>query len=314
MNQRPFGRLTETIGEVGFGAWAIGGSSYGKVSREDAFAALEAFVDGGGNLIDTARVYADSEAIIGEFLKAHGLRDRIFLATKVWPNDAEGMRKDLSVSLAALKVGRVDLLYLHCPPDDPGEMERALDAHEDLKREGLIRATGASVKLGNVTQATVDLARQYIRSGRVDALQLIFSVLRQKNREVFQEAAEAGVAIVARTIMESGFLTGKYHPGQAFPEGDHRERWVKSGQFEKVLEEVAAFREAACVGAWVDPAQAALRFALDEPGITAIIPGARNGMQCRANLAASKLPPFPAELRQALITRHGGREAMVNPG
>ena len=96
---------------------------------------------------------------------------------------------------------------------------------EQLKTEGKIRAIGASIKGPNVTQHTADLCRQYINTGKVDVLQLVYSIFRQSNAQVFEQARQAGVGIIARTVLESGFLTGKYNSQSLFSEGDHRRRW-----------------------------------------------------------------------------------------
>ena len=77
MNKNTFGRLGWQVTEVGFGAWAIGSSHYGDVEESDAFAALEAYMEAGGNFIDTARGYGDSENILGRFIQAHNARDRV---------------------------------------------------------------------------------------------------------------------------------------------------------------------------------------------------------------------------------------------
>ena len=84
---------------------------------------------------------------------------------------------------------------------------------EKAKEEGLIRHIGASIKGPNVNQMTVDLCRKYIKTGRVDVFQVVYSILRQKLYDVILEAQNAGIGIVARTALESGFLSGNYRPG-----------------------------------------------------------------------------------------------------
>ena len=96
---------------------------------------------------------------------------------------------------------------------------------EQLKTEGKIRAIRTSIKGPNVTQHTADLCRQYVYTGKVDVLQLVYSIFRQSNAQIFEQARQAGVGIIARTVLESGFLTGKYNSQSLFLEGDHRRRW-----------------------------------------------------------------------------------------
>ena len=108
-------------------------------------------------------------------------------------------------------------------------MQRALDEFEALQREGKIKYIGASIKAADVTPATLQLCHQYIAAGRVNALQVVYSILRQLHTGMFDDAFHNGVAIIARTAMESGFLSGKYKPGHVFKSTensiDHRSRW-----------------------------------------------------------------------------------------
>ncbi|MFP4224672.1 MAG: aldo/keto reductase [Phycisphaeraceae bacterium] len=315
MKQNQLGNTDIHITEVGFGAWGIGSKHYGQVAQDDARKALAAYVDGGGNFIDTARGYADSESIIGEFMKQRGNRDQLVIASKVGPTDPDKMREHLETSLSELQTDVIDLYYLHQPPDSEEDMNAALDVMEQFQAEGKIRSIGASVKGANVTDDTVDLARQYIRSGRVDALQMIFSILRQKNRAVFDEARRSGVAIIGRTVMESGFLTGKYDrdtefpPG--FPNGDHRSRW-NGEHIRTIIDTADQIKSFAVKPPYETLAQVSMRFALEEPGVTSIIPGAKNEKQAKANVAIADLPPLPEDVRKRLVREYAGKEAMVN--
>ncbi len=305
------------IAVVGFGAWAIGADdrdgSYGPVARADALEALCGYVEGGGNFIDTATRYGRSEEVIGEFMAGEGLAQTLVIASKSPHTDAAGIRADVEESLRRLRRDWVDLYYLHSPPEDPDEMNRALDAYEVLMAEGKVRAVGASIKGPDVTDETVRLCRQYIRTGRVHALQVIYSILRQKNRDVFAQAAEAGVAIIARTVLESGFLTGKYKPGDSFAGRDHRTRWA--GQtLQHLLTEAQDVSRRLAERRKETPAQLAMRFALDEPAVTSIIPGAKNRKQAVENLQAERIAPLSPEMHDELVRRYADRCEQFNTG
>ena len=304
MRQRELAHTGIVISEIGFGAWAMGGRGYGTVSEDDAFASIRAFVEAGGDFIDTARRYGTSEEILGRFLKREGLHDKVVLATKTPELEESGIRSDVETSLRMLQTDSVGLCYLHAPPDDPDEMERVLDVFLQLKAEGSIRAIGASVKGPDVTQDTVDLCRQYIRSGKVDALEVIYSMFRQKNAEMFAEAEETGVAIIVRGVLESGFLTGKYLPGHEFsdPQG-HRYRWSKE-KLEGILADVQDVTHLAVHPPYERISQAAIRFVLDTPNVTSIIPGARNAEQMHQNMAPANLPPLHSEIMNELRHRY----------
>jgi len=310
MNTRPVGRAGFTVSEIGFGAWPIGGAGrnfhYGDVSESDALACLETYVGQGGTFLDTARAYNRSEEILGRFLARPDLRDRIVVASKTGQPTEEGIRAELDESRRALRRDVIDLYYLHHPPDDPDEMNRTLDVYERLQAEGKIRAIGASVKGPDVTPATVTLCRQYIRTGRVDALQVIYSILRQENAAMFEEARAAGVAIVARTTLENGFLTGKYEPDRRFSGQDHRKRFTDE-QLGKILREARRLKETAVAPPFQTLGQTAIRFVLDHPAVSVAIVGAKSPQQTRENMSPASLPPLPENLRRRLVETYANR-------
>ena len=302
-----FGRMGDRVSRLGFGAWAIGSKGYGDEPKGDALAALEAYVEAGGSFIDTARGYGKSEAIIGEFLRGRRDRSRLFLCSKT-PAPPDEVRKEVETSLELLGVDFVDLYYLHNPPSDVGEMEDLLAAFLQLKGEGLIRGIGASIKGPNVTPETQQLCRQYIATGAIDAIQLIFSIFRQGNRAIFKEAREAGVALVGRTVLENGFLTGRYQPGHRFPDGDHRSRWTDE-TLDRILDAVADVGAVACRAEFDSLAGMAIRFAYEEEGLTTLIIGARNPGQVEKNLQSARFdckhPGWRAELIERFVERNG---------
>jgi aryl-alcohol dehydrogenase-like predicted oxidoreductase len=309
------GRTGFEVSEIGFGAWGIGSKHYGEIAEAKARETLEVYLAGGGNFIDTARGYSVSEEVIGRFLKDSDARDQVVLATKVWPTDTGAIWSDLHTSLELLQTDAIDIYFMHDPPDEPDEMNRVLDVFEEARSQGKIRKIGASIKGGNVTGATQDLCRQYIESGRCDVILLIFSMLRQTNRAVFREATEAGVGIIARTVLESGFITGAYKPGHrfpgTFPQGDHRSRW-NGERLDRILEQADKVAEMTVKPPYENLAQVAIRFALDEPDLPAIILGMMSAQEARENVAIADLPPLPSGVRQKLVEMFADGEALVN--
>jgi aryl-alcohol dehydrogenase-like predicted oxidoreductase len=315
MNTRPFGQTGFHCSEIGLGAWGIGSKHYGPVQEADAADAVRAYLEAGGNFIDTARGYNTSERIIGGILKETGVRDQVFLCSKIWPNEPDAIRDTCNTCLSELGVDHIDLMYLHDPPDAPQDMHDVLGVYEELRDAGKIRFIGASIKGATVTQATVDLCRQYIATGKITAIQLIYSILRQKNRESIAEAAKAGVAIVARTILESGMLTGKYRRGHqfppGFPDGDHRSRW-NGPRLDGIIDKVDQIRDIAVRPPFDTVAQVALRYVLDDPGVTTTIPGGKNRRQVMDNIAVADLPTLSDDVRNALAELGAGGETLVN--
>ncbi len=309
---RKLGKTGIEVTPMGFGAWPIGGVAYGEVAaRQQGLDTLAAYVDRGGNFIDTARRYGVSETLIGQFVKERGNRDELVIASKTHQLEEANIRAELETTLSELQTDWVDLYYLHNPPEDPEQMQRTLDVFVQLKKEGKIRAIGSSIKGPDVTQHTVDLCRQYIATGKVDALQVIYSIFRQKNAEMFAEANAAGVGIVARTVLESGFLTGKYRAGHVFREGDHRLRWGRE-RLDAILADVECVEKLAVKPPYKTLAQAAMRFACDAEGVASIIPGAKTPEQAHANMDAGELPPMDPALREQVIEPFAGRTEEFN--
>lgn len=295
------GRTDFEVTEICFGGWGIGSFHYGDVSEKDGRACIETYLQYGGNFIDTARLYNNSEKIIGHVLQKHGNRESVFVSSKSPEVDPIKLRGHLEESLRTLKLDYVDLYYMHHPPDDHDEMHYLLEVFEKFKKEGKIRAIGASIKGCDVAQRTTNLCRQYIRSNRIDVIQVIYSIFRQKTAEVFKEAQERGVAIVARTVLENGFLTGKYVPGDTFRGNDHRQRW-ESKRLKKILAFAQELKSFAIHPPFQTLAEVALRFALDTPGITSVIIGSKNSQQTCQNLNVASLPALPEELKNHFVS------------
>ncbi len=270
------------ITKLGFGAWAIGGASYGNVEEEQASGTLKAYLNAGGNFIDTAQGYAQSEKIIGDFLSENKLTNNVIIATKTFAGSSldniAQIETTLNQSLKKLKRDYIDLFYLHSPPEEDEVINKALSVLKELKRQGKIRAIGASIKGVDVTDDTVKLCKKYIDTGDVDAIQLVYSVFRQKNAEIFNYAKENNVAIIGRTSLESGFLTGKFSAGYQFDKDDHRNRWNENKEY--IIKEAINLKEIMLNNNWDDSLLSlALRFAIIPEAINSTIVGAKNKTQ-----------------------------------
>jgi aryl-alcohol dehydrogenase-like predicted oxidoreductase len=312
MQLRPFPRLGVAVPVCGFGAWAIGGRGYGPVDRAGARGALIRFLELGGTFIDTAEAYGASEEIIGDVLAELRCRDHVVLATKTQHHAPDEIRRALEQSLRRLRTERVDVYQIHLPPEDDVTMARVTGAFVELQTAGKARVIGASVKGAAVTPSTAALCRRYIETERVHALQVIYSVLRPGNAAIFREAAQAGVGIIARTVLESGFLTGAYPPGHGFPAGDHRHRWSRE-RLDPILRAVQQL--AATLPAGIEsPAELAIRFALTPPEVSVVIPGAKSAVQVERNWRAADRGPLSESVGTELRRRFAGLEELGNPG
>ena len=296
--------MGRTVGAIGLGAWQLG-ADWGQVSEEDAHATLQAAVDAGVTFIDTADVYGDgrSEQLVGSFIKD---KPQITVATKMGRRVAQApenytldnFRAWTDRSRANLGVDMLDLVQLHCPPTPVFSTQAVYDALDTLVQEKRIRAYGVSVE--KVDEALSAMTRPGLAS-----VQIIVNAFRLKPLEqVLPTARLAGIGIIARVPLASGLLSGRYDEHTTFSADDHR-NFNRHGEsfdvgetfsgvdFEVGLEAVRRLRPLVPEGATM--AQFALRWILDQPGITVTIPGARNPEQARANAAAADLAPLPAE-------------------
>jgi len=302
-------RSGRSVSVIGLGTWQLG-ADWGDVTDADALAVLDAATQAGITFLDTADVYGDgrSERLIGQFLAAHpGLQ--VTVATKMGRRVAldpglytlDNFRAWTDRSRANLGTDRLDLVQLHCPPAPVYSRDAVFDALDTLVAEQRIAAYGVSVE--TCAEALTAIARPGTAS-----VQIILNAFRRKPLEqVLPAAAAAGVAIIARVPLASGLLSGRYTRDTQFPADDHRtynrhgEAFDAGETFSGVdfATGVDAAREfAALLPAGTAPAAAALRWVIQQPGVTTVIPGARSPEQARQNAAAASLPPFTeAELR-----------------
>ncbi|MFB9876553.1 aldo/keto reductase [Planobispora siamensis] len=309
MEQRKLGRTGTKVGVIGLGAWQLG-ADWGEVGEDEALAVLTAAVDSGVTFIDTADVYGDgrSERIVGQLIKD---RPGLTVATKMGrrvPQEPSAYTLDnfrawTDRSRANLGVDTLDLVQLHCPPTPVYSTDAVFDALDTLVQERRIAAYGVSVE-------TCEEALTAIARPGVATVQIILNAFRLKPLErVLPAADEAGVGIIARVPLASGLLSGKYHEGTVFAANDHR-TFNRHGEAFDVGETFsgvdydtglqAVRRLTPLVPEGLTMAQFALRWIIDQPGVSVVIPGARNADQARANAAAAGAAPLPEETLRAV--------------
>ena len=314
MQSRPFGRTGRNIGEIGFGAWAIG-AAWGKVDDAESVAALHAALDAGLDFIDTADVYGDghSERLIARVLKERG-GERPFVATKFGrrlpAQTAEGYSADnlegwIDRSLRNLDVDTLELVQLHCPPTDAYYRPEIFERMDRLVEHGKIARYGVSVE-------RVEEALKAIEYPGVASVQIIYNMFRLRPAELFlREARRRGVAVIVRVPLASGLLSGKFRAETRFEADDHRQ-FNRQGEafdvgetfsgvpYEVGLAAVEKLRPLVPAGATL--AQLALRWILMDEAVSVVIPGARNPQQALANIAAADLPGLPASTMEAVAS------------
>ncbi|GAB4084113.1 aldo/keto reductase [Myceligenerans cantabricum] len=301
MEQQVLGRSGRLVSAVGLGTWQLG-ADWGEVSETDARDTLEASLEAGVTFYDTADVYGDgrSEQVIGTFLKDHADAG-ITVATKMGRRMDQvpenyvlaNFREWTNRSRKNLDVERLDLVQLHCPPTAVYSSDEVYDALDTLVDEGVMARYGVSV------ETTAEALTAITRPG-VATVQIILNAFRLKPLdEVLPAASEAGVGIIARVPLASGLLSGKYTKDTQFAENDHRSfnrdgaafdvgETFSGVPYEVGIEAAERFTElaATCFDGALTPAQAAIAWVWQRPGVSTVIPGARNADQARANAAA----------------------------
>jgi len=319
MRYRTFGRTGWQVSEIGFGAWAIGGS-WGPQSDEDSVTALHRALDLGVTFIDTAQGYGNgrSERLIGQVLRQRGQRAGagvVKVATKIppmegnwppFPDDdvaqrypADYLRQGVETSLRQLDAERLDLVQLHTWTRAWNKNPAPLETLRALRKEGKIAAIGISTPEHD-QNSLIGLMRE----GWLDAVQVIYNIFEQEPAAEFLPAAqEHGVGVIVRVVFDEGALTGKFTPQTTFAEEDFRHAYFRGDRLPTVVEKVEAVRRTVREVTGEERPNmpdVALRFALRHPAVSTVIPGIRTVAQAEANSAASDGGPLDERLYGAL--------------
>jgi aryl-alcohol dehydrogenase-like predicted oxidoreductase len=313
-------RLPYDLSVIGLGTWQLG-ADWGHVEGADADAILQASVAAGVTLFDTADVYGDgrSEQSIGAYRRTADPDGSITVFTKMGRRADQlpenyvlaNFREWTDRSRRNLGVDTLDLVQLHCPPSAVFASDEVFDALDTLVTEQVIACYGVSVE-------TCDQALTAIARPGVASVQVILNAFRQKPLEaVLPAAIEAGVAIVARVPLASGLLSGRFDRSTTFAADDHR-LYNRHGASFDVGETFAGVPYEQGVDAAVEfsaiaehaglkPTQLALRWIIDQPGVTTVIPGASSVTQAQANAAAAGVAPLSPETRTAIADLYDAR-------
>ncbi len=289
------------LGAMTFGLdWGWGSSV------DDSRDILDAYIDRGGNFIDTANIYTKghSEKIIGDHLGRHpAKRDRLVIATKCTgnmfpgdPNGGGGGRKSLVAavdeSLRRLQTGYIDLLWSHFW-DQNSPIDELMRTVDDLVRAGKVRYFGLSDHPAWVCAQAQYEARLHNWS-LIVALQIEYS-LRQRTveGELMPMARALGMGVTPWSPLAGGILTGKYTRQSRPTEGRGSSEWIKPTERDyRIIDTL--LEVARQVGA--TPAQVALKWVQDRPGVTSTIIGARTMKQLDDNLAALEVALSPEQV------------------
>ncbi|HEX4593466.1 MAG TPA: aldo/keto reductase [Bryobacteraceae bacterium] len=314
MKHRKLGKTGFEISEIGFGAWGIGGTQWLGSHDDESVRALRRAMELGFNFIDTALAYGDghSEKLVGKVIR--DATHRMYIATKVPPkNRLWPARPGIGIenvfpydyilrctedSLRNLKADTIDLQQLHVWNPEWLYREEWRRAFEELKTAGKVRAVGVSIN-----DHQPDSALELIRTGLVDAVQVIYNIFDPTPQQnLFPLAQEKNVGVLARVPFDEGSLTGGVTEETAFDPKEFRAFYFRGDRKKQVMEHVAALQMdlPATNGSL---AEIALRFTISHPAVSTVIPGMRTVRNVERNAAVSEKGPLdPATLLQ--LARH----------
>lgn len=308
MQQRPLGHSPLSIAPLAFGGNVFGWS----VDAKRSFELLDAFVDAGGNLIDTADVYSawvpgnaggESETIIGKWLKKSGKRDRVVISTKVakWAEhpglSPVNIRQAVDGSLQRLQVDCIDLYQAH-QDDASVPMEDTLGEFARLIEAGKVRVIGAS-NFGAARFADALAVSKRHGLPRYESLQPEYNLVSRAGYEKELEPLirRENIGVIGYYALASGFLSGKYRS-----EADLAKSSARGGAVKKFLNphglQVLAALDAVAAAHHATPAQVALAWLIARPGITAPIVSATSVEQLHELLGATSLQLSDNEIAQ----------------
>ena len=321
--------LMRRLGRTGLkvAALCLGGNTFGWTTDQAASeAVLDAYVEAGGNFIDTADVYArwapgntggESETVLGQWMQKRGTRAQVIIATKVMgpmgpgPNDAGLSRthimEGVEASLRRLRTDYIDLYQAHWDDRDT-PLDETLRAFDDLVRQGKVRYLGASNYVAwRLTRALWESDKRGL--ARYESIQPKYNlVVRDEyERELEGLCREQEIGVIPYSSLASGFLSGKYRAGQALPTTARAGGVQKTYMNERGFAVLAAVEKVAAEHG-ATPAQVALSWMVHRPGITAPIASATSPGQLKELMGAVDLV-LDAEATRSLDAASGWKTA-----
>ncbi len=319
LSQRVLGKSGLSVSEIGFGLWAAGGDAWGPTNDQEILDAIDFTLERGVNFYDTADVYGagHSEELLGKAMQNR--REKFIVATKIGWRDFDGERgqsaytsvekliQGVEGNLQRLNTDYIDIIQSHIDFRDP-TMEIIVEGFQRLQKAGKVKAYGVSTSNFAYLQA-------FNQDGHCATLQIDYSILnRTAEKEILPYCLENNIGVIVRGALAMGILAGKFTPETRFPPGDFRSRWHDNEEEKKVflsdLATVAQLRPLA-ESQKMSLEQLALRFTLQHPAITTVIPGIKNITQADKNIRAGFQPPLEGAFMQqidALVPPGGGRK------
>jgi len=294
MQYRILGKTNLIVSVIGIGTWQLGGEWGKTFSAGEVGKMFDRARQLGINLIDTAECYGDhtSERLVGQAIQRD--REKWVVATKFGHHfhghmdrttvyDPADVRQQLEASLKALQTDYIDLYQFHSGNNEMFQTPGLWEMLSEQVKAGKVRHLGISVS-PNDNLVQVDRATDV----NAQAIQVIYNRLDRKPEQgLLQSCQRQKLGVLARVPLASGLLSGKYHPGAKFKEGDVRSTHDQQ-KLEEKLQEVERIRQSE-VPPGVDMAQWALAWCLNHDAVSCVIPGCKDVGQVESNAAAADL-------------------------
>ena len=309
MRYRRFGRTGWMLSEIGYGMWGMAGWT-GSDDKE-SLQSLQRSIDLGCNFFDTAWAYGDghSEKLLAETIRQNPNKN-LYTATKIppknrkWPSRREFSLDDcyppdyieeyVNYSHANIGVKTIDLIQFHTWEDSWLEDGRWVEKMDQLKQERKIKAVGISINRWEPWNGV-----KAVCSDLIDAVQVIYNIFDQNPEdELFPACQEMDVGVIARVPFDEGTLTGNLSLDSKWPNGDWRNSYFVPENLKSSVKHAEKLRPLVPPG--ISMPEMALRFILNNPIVSTIIPGMRKLQHVESNIATSDAGPLPEDLHSAL--------------
>jgi aryl-alcohol dehydrogenase-like predicted oxidoreductase len=301
MKYRTLGRTGIEISEISLGTWAFGNKVYGGVDEKDGINTIHAGIDLGVNIFDTAPQYGTAEQdgvaeiVLGKALK--GKRDKVHISTKFGrnptiKNGASQFYKSRIIdsveeSLKRLQTDYIDVLFFHSPFSPEEINDDVWGGIEQVKKQGKVRFIGHSISMFHQTE---QMARQWAKEGKIDVVQVVLSLMNKESQQLIEELQEYPIGVFGRECLANGFLSGAITKDTKFAEGTLNARYSRQEIAERV-DQVEAFKFLLRGDIETMP-QAALRWVLDQKGVSTVLSGAKSISELKGAVSASEARPF----------------------
>ena len=317
MEYRRFGRSNWPISEVGYGMWGLAGWSGSQESEYNA--ALDLSVEMGCNFFDSAWGYGEglSESVLGKLMKRHSPK-KLYGATKIppknfkWPSKGEYQLKDCfpyehiieytEKSLKNMQVERIDLQQFHVWEDAWADQDEWKNAIEKLIKDGKVQHFGVSVNRWEPNNCL-----RTLETGLIDSVQVIYNIFDQAPEDqLFPLCKKLDIAVIARVPFDEGTLTGTLTKDTVFPADDWRSTYFVPENLIASVERADKLKPLLPLNTSL--AETALRFIMENPQVSTMIPGMRSIKNVKANMSTSDGNKMNASLSKVLKHHRWDRE------